>query len=105
MKNKAVIDFDEIDRIIHEPARLKIMICLSMMYKIDFNGLLYHTILSRGNLSVQLQRLEAAGYIEIEKTFEKRVPRTIAIITDAGTKALRIYKDNLRSILDSEKPE
>lgn len=98
MKNESEIP-EEIDKIIHEPARLKIILCLSVLRDADFNYLLYKTKLSRGNLSIQLQKLEAADYIEIEKQFINRVPRTLASLTDKGRKALRQYKDAITELL------
>ncbi|MEF3695341.1 MAG: transcriptional regulator [Candidatus Cloacimonadota bacterium] len=99
MNNEQTTPDTEIDRLIHEPARLKIMLELSLVLEADFRYLLFKTKLSRGNLSVQLQKLEAAGYIEIEKTFVKRVPRTVVWITSDGKKAFRKYKDHLVELL------
>ncbi|HRY83923.1 MAG TPA: transcriptional regulator [Candidatus Cloacimonadota bacterium] len=101
MKVDADLNLDEIDRMIHEPARLAIIVYLSILREADFTYLLHKTKLSRGNLSVQLTRLEEAGYIETEKTFVKRVPRTMVTLTDKGKKALALYKDKLRSILET----
>ena len=89
----------ELNRIIHEPARLLIMAHLAAVREADFRYLLYKTKLSRGNLSVQLKNLEEAGYLEIEKLFVGRVPRTVASLTDEGQKALKRYKDDLKSLL------
>lgn len=105
MKDNITLEIEEIDRMIHEPARLRIMIYLSLIQEADFTNLLYNTKLSRGNLSVQLQKLEAVGYIDINKKFIKRIPRTLVSITDAGVKALRKYKENLNRILSSDNQE
>mgnify|MGYP001319174402 CR=1 FL=1 len=102
MSNDNTNPQSEIDRIIHEPARLKIMLQLSLVREADFRYLLFKTKLSRGNLSVQLQKLEAAGYIESLKQFVKRVPRTVVWITDEGKKAFRNYKHQLVELLGSE---
>ena len=101
MNSKDELRLEEIDRLIHEPARLSIMICLSILREADFTFLIYKTKLSRGNLSVQLQNLEAAGYIDISKQFVNRVPRTMASITDEGQKALRLYKSHMMYLLGS----
>ncbi|MCB5260342.1 MAG: transcriptional regulator [Candidatus Cloacimonetes bacterium] len=105
MKDNITLEIEEIDRMIHEPARLRIMIYLSLIQEADFTNLLYNTKLSRGNLSAQLQKLEAVGYIDINKKFIKRIPRTLVSITDAGVKALRKYKENLNRILSSDNQE
>ena|SRR5690554_5173813 len=99
MKSSTAILEAEIDRLIHEPARLKIMIYLSSLRDADFTNLIYKTKLSRGNLSVQLQKLEEAGYIEIVKEFVHRKPRTMAALSDKGRKALRRYQAHLTSLL------
>ena len=87
------------DRVIHEPARLKIMSVLSVAESADFTYLMGETNLTRGNLSVQLTRLQDAGYIEIAKEFVGRSPRTTASMTEAGTKAFNEYRAYLKSLL------
>ena len=61
-----------IDRLIHEPARLTILSVLVACERADFLFLERATGLTRGNLSVQLTRLEAAGFIDIQKTFPRQ---------------------------------
>lgn len=87
------------DRVIHEPARLKIMSVLSVLDCADFVYLMGETGLTRGNLSVQLRRLEAAGYLVVSKEFRGRVPRTIAAMTDDGRRAFKAYRAYLRKLL------
>jgi DNA-binding transcriptional ArsR family regulator len=64
----------EIDRLIHEPARLMIMAYLYVVESADFIFLMHHTGLTHGNLSSHMSKLEAAGYIEIVKEFVDRKP-------------------------------
>ena len=87
------------DRVIHEPARLKIMSVLSVAESADFTYLMRETALTRGNLSVQLTRLEDAGYITIAKAFVGRTPRTTASMTKAGRAAFDEYRVYLASLL------
>ena len=87
------------DRVIHEPARLKIMSVLSVAESADFTYLMRETALTRGNLSVQLTRLEEAGYITIAKTFVGKTPRTTASMTKAGRAAFDEYRAYLASLL------
>lgn len=87
------------DRIIHEPARLKIMTVLSVAESADFIYLMGETGLTRGNLSVQLTRLQEAGYIEIAKEFVGRTTRTTALMTPGGRKAFDDYRAYLKSLL------
>ena len=59
----------EVDRIIHEPARLKIMMILSGVDAADFNFLLNTLGLTKGNLSGHMDKLEKSGYVMIKKSF------------------------------------
>lgn len=87
------------DRIIHEPARLKIMSVLAVVQSADFVYLQRETGLTGGNLSAQLTRLQDAGYIGIDKSFVGRVPRTLASITPAGRGAFATYRRYLEMLL------
>ncbi len=81
----------EIDRLVHEPARLAILTVLAVCERADFLFLERATGLSRGNLSVQLGRLEEAGLIEIEKIIHHKRTLTTAALRDAGRLALDNY--------------
>ncbi len=84
-----------VDRLIHEPARLMVMALLAKVDEADFQYLLQATGLTKGNLSVHLSKLEAAGYISIEKTFRGKYPLTICRLTEQG----RVVLDNYRRII------
>lgn len=81
----------DIDRIIHEPARLVILAVLGKVDWADFNFLLTATGLTKGNLSKQSSKLEEVGYIHIEKYFKGKVPATRYRITETGKTALADY--------------
>ena len=87
-----------LDRVIHEPARLILMALLSSVESADFLFLLKESKLSKGNLSVQLSRLEEVGYLEIEKTFRGKIPHTEYRLTQKGKSAFDQYRKNLDSI-------
>ena len=87
----------EIDRVIHEPARLAIVTVLSSCEEADFLFLERATKLSRGNLSVQLTRLEDAGVVEIDKRIEHKRTLTTAKLTDQGRHTLNAYWDSMRA--------
>lgn len=89
------------NRVIHEPARLKIMAILSVAEEADFTYLMRETGLTRGNLSVQMTRLEEAGYITIAKTFVGKTPRTTASMTAEGRTAFEEYRRYLSSLLSA----
>ncbi len=91
----------DIDRTIHEPARLIIMAILSAVEEADFLYLLTATGLTKGNLSSHLSRLEDAGYITIEKSFAGKMPRTTARQTEDGNRALEDYRRQMGVVIGS----
>jgi DNA-binding transcriptional ArsR family regulator len=93
---KSIMD---LDRMVHEPARLAILTVLSAAEEVEFLFVLKVTGLSKGNLSVQAQKLEAAGYLRTIKAFRGRVPVTSFRITGAGKKALLAYHEQVRALL------
>jgi DNA-binding MarR family transcriptional regulator len=84
----------------HEPSRLMIMTILSSVEKADFVYIQHETGLTRGNLSVHLTKLSEAGYIEIQKMFNGKVPQTVCQITDTGRKAFQKYTEYLRRVVN-----
>jgi DNA-binding MarR family transcriptional regulator len=90
----------DIDRVIHEPARFLIMAYLYVVDSADFLFLMNQTGLSRGNLSSHLSKLEAAGYVAIQKEFVNKMPRTLLSLTDAGRTAFNDYRQQMKQVLD-----
>lgn len=91
----------ELDRTVHEPARLAILTVLASCERADFLFLERATGLTRGNLSVQLTRLEDAGLIEIQKTIARKRTLTTASLKHTGRRALDAYwtqMEELRAI-------
>lgn len=97
--SKSRPDLSNLDRVIHEPARLTLVALLSSVESTDFLFLLKESGLSKGNLSVQLSRLEEAGYVNIKKTFRGKVPHTEYRLTKKGRAAFEAYRKSLGSIL------
>lgn len=93
-------DISGLDRVIHEPARLMLVALLSSVESTDFLFLLKESNLTKGNLSVQLSRLEEAGYVQMEKTFRGKIPHTEYRLTKKGRLAFDQYRKSLSSILD-----
>jgi DNA-binding transcriptional ArsR family regulator len=89
----------DLDRVIHEPARLTLVALLYAVEEADFLYLLRETGLTKGNLSSHLMRLEEAGYVEIAKSYRGKVPQTICHLTSEGRKAFEVYRSHIRSIL------
>jgi DNA-binding transcriptional ArsR family regulator len=90
----------EIDRVIHEPARLLIVTILSTVESADFLFLQREAGLTKGNLSAHLTRLEDAGYVEIKKTFKGKLPLTVCKLSKAGLKAFTLYRQQLAKFID-----
>ena len=90
----------ELDRLIHEPARLLIVTILSTVASADFLFLQRETSLTKGNLSAHLSKLEEAGYVKIEKTFKGKLPLTVCKLSAAGKKALVQYRQQLQNFMD-----
>src|SRR5690554_5365528 len=89
-------DLSDVDRIIHEPARLTLMTILYAVQSADFLYLLNESGLTKGNLSAHLSKLEEAGYIEITKSFNGKVPHTDCQLTEAGRNAFDAYVQQMR---------
>jgi DNA-binding transcriptional ArsR family regulator len=89
----------ELDRLVHEPARLKILIVLQAVEEADFLYLQRECGFTQGNLSSHLAKLEEAGYLAITKTFKGKVPLTICRITARGQRALSEYSRQMLAIL------
>jgi len=89
----------ELDRLVHEPARLAILSVLNAAEEVEFLFLEKATGLSKGNLSSHAQKLEAAGYIETLKGFRGRIPVTSFRATPTGRLALQAYHQQMSTFL------
>ena len=88
----------DIDRVVHEPARLLILSYLYVVESADFLFLLRQTNLTKGNLSSHLMKLEKAGYVNVEKKFVQKIPRTLLSLTKEGRKAFHVYSQRMKEI-------
>lgn len=86
--------------LLHSELRLGVMSILISVEEADFVFLKSQTRATSGNLSVQLDKLNKAGYIEIEKTFRGKMPCTICRITPAGIAAFEAYVEALKSYIE-----
>lgn len=91
------MEFKDLDPILHNELRLKIMAALDSLDDADFVYLKGLTNATSGNLSVQLSNLEEAGYIKVSRSGEGRGSHTVCRITPAGTRALLEYQHALLS--------
>lgn len=92
--------FKKLDPLLHSELRLGIMSLLMELEEADFNYLKEKTESTSGNLSVQLEKLETAGYISIEKGFAGKRTRTVCRITKKGEEAFIEYVESLKSYLN-----
>jgi len=91
--------FNELDPILHSQLRLAIISLLVSVKEAEFTFLKEKTNSSAGNLSVQIQKLKEAGYIEVEKSFKDNYPQTTCKITALGLNAFETYFKNIQQYL------
>lgn len=94
----------ELDRLIHEPARLRLLTILSGLDMADFAFLQSTLGLTKGNLSSHMDRLEKAGFVEVIKSFNGKIPHTDYRLTKFGRKSLLDYwagLDAIRALKDA----
>ncbi len=90
-----------VDRLLHEPSRTIIVAILYAVDSADFLYLQREAGLTKGNLSAHLSKLEAAGYVKIEKTYKGKIPLTLCELTEDGRKAFEDYRNQLKSFIDN----
>ena len=91
--------FKDLDPILHSQLRLAVMSLLISVKEAEFTFIKEKTNSTAGNLSVQINKLKEAGYIEVIKQFKDNYPQTICKITGDGVKAFEVYVKNLQSYL------
>jgi DNA-binding MarR family transcriptional regulator len=94
------IPVEGIDKVIHEPARMKIMAHLYFVESMDAIFLLRQTGLTWGNLATHTKKLEAAGYIEVKKEFIRRKPHTMFRLTKKGREAFKTYTKHMKHLFE-----
>ena len=90
----------ELNPLLHSQLRLAVMSILMNVAEADFVYLKEKTESTAGNLSVQIDKLSTAGYIEVEKGYSGKKPRTVCRITQTGRDAFADYVNTLRSYLN-----
>lgn len=91
--------FEPLDPLLNNPLRLAVMSILISVVEADFNYLKEKTEATSGNLSVQITKLEEAGFIEVHKGYQGKLPRTTCKVTKAGARAFQEYFYALKSYL------
>lgn len=95
--------FKPLDPLLKNELRLAVMSLLVGLEKADFNYLKAETEATAGNLSVQVQKLKEAGYIEVKKSFKDNYPLTTCKITKKGIAAFETYVEAIKSYLKPKK--
>ena len=101
MSNTPFEQIANLDRRVHDPARLAILTALSSCERADFLFLLRITGLTKGNLSSHLSKLEEVGLIEIEKRFVGKKTQTLVRLSDAGRQAIESYWKEMEELRES----
>jgi len=95
--------FKELDPILHSQLRLAIMSLLISVEEAEFTFIKEKTGATAGNLSVQVDKLKQAGYIEVVKSFRNNYPLTMCKVTPKGIDAFDNYVQNLKQYLNPKK--
>ncbi len=95
--------FKDLDTLLHQQLRLQIITLLMNVETAEFNYLLNETGATRGNLSVQIKKLQEADYINVKKSFRDNYPLTTCNITNKGRDAFATYVEALESYFNKGK--
>lgn len=92
--------YKDLDPLIHSQLRLAIISMLVASEKVEFTHIKEETKAAAGNISIQIKKLQEAGYIKVEKAFKDNYPKTMLSITSKGIKAFESYISNLKKYID-----
>lgn len=95
--------FKDLDPILHSQLRLSIVSILMTVEEANFNFIKDTTRASSGNVSIQIKKLQEAGYIQVKKSFMNNYPNTTVSITNKGIKAFETYVNDLRKYIHPPK--
>ena len=91
--------FNDLDPILHSQLRLAVVSLLIGVKEAEFTFLKEKTGATAGNLSVQIQKLKEAGYLDVTKQFKDNYPQTVCKITKQGIHAFELYVKNLQQYI------
>ena len=92
--------YKDLDPLIHSQLRLAIISMLVSAEKVEFTHIQEKTGAAAGNISIQIKKLQEAGYIHVEKTFKDNYPKTMVSITIKGVKAFEAYVNDLQKYIN-----
>ena len=91
--------FNDLDPLLHSQLRLSIVSILISLKETDFNYIKETTKATSGNISIQIKKLQDAGYIHVKKSFKNNYPNTHISITEKGIEAFETYVENLKKYI------
>lgn len=94
------MEFQELDPILHSQLRLAVVSLLISVREAEFTFLKEKTNATAGNLSVQINKLKDAGYLDVTKQFNNNYPQTICKITKKGIEAFEVYVKALQTYMN-----
>ena len=94
--------YNDLDPLLHSQLRLAIISMLVASEKVEFTHIQNETQAAAGNISIQIKKLEDAGYIKVEKTFKNNYRNTVLSITDKGIKAFESYVNELKKYINPD---
>jgi predicted transcriptional regulator len=95
--------YKDLDPLLHSQLRLAIVSLLLTSSEVDFNQIKDMTNATSGNISVQIKKLQGAGYIAVKRSFKKNYQNTSLTITEKGIKAFEDYVENLKQYIKANK--
>jgi len=94
--------YSDLDPLLHSQLRLAIISMLVASEKADFTYIKEETKATAGNISIQIKKLQDAGYIKVKKSFKNNYPNTMLSITKKGIDAFETYVNNLKKYIDPD---
>jgi predicted transcriptional regulator len=91
--------FNDLDPILHSQLRLSIVSILMSVEEAEFTFIKESTGAAAGNISIQIKKLQEAGYVKVVKTFKNNYPNTTVSMTKTGIKAFEEYVSNLKKYI------
>lgn len=94
--------YKDLDPLLHSQLRLAIISMLVSSKNVEFTHIVDETKAAAGNVSIQIKKLQKAGYIDVKKTFKDNYPKTMLSITNKGVKAFESYVNDLKKYINPE---
>ena len=95
--------YNDLDPLLHSQLRLAIVSMLVTSEKVEFTHIQEETKAAAGNISLQIKKLQEAGYINVEKTFKNNYPKTMLSISEKGIEAFESYVNDLKKYINPGK--